>query len=196
MKTTLIIHPQDDSTTFLCGIYASLSDKTVITGGMTRAEVQKQIRCHDRVMMLGHGSQLGLFSVGRFPEAYPYIIDRAVVQSLRSKAGNVYIWCNADCFVRDHGLTGFFSGMFCSEVSECQYFGVGSTQDLVDESNYGFSEIVAKHLDEPPVVFYKNVLHEYGRLAKRNPVAEYNHSRLYLNLLEPNMFHNNVRKTA
>ena len=196
MKTTLIIHPLDHSTIFLCGIYASLPDKTVITGGMTKAEVQEQIRGHDRIMMLGHGSQLGLFSVGRFPDACPYIIDSATVRSLRSKANSVYIWCNADSFMREHALTGFFSGMFCSEMSECRYFGVESTQDLVDESNYGFSEIVAKHLDEPPVVFYKNVLHEYGRLARRNPVAEYNHSRLYLNLLEPYMFYNNVRNTA
>ena len=180
MKTTLVIHPQDDSTTFLCGIYANLPDKTVITGGITKAEVQKQILNHVRVMMLGHGSQLGLFSVGQFPDAYPYIIDRAVVQSLRNKANSVYIWCNADCFLRDHGLTGFHSGMFCSEISETQYFGVAGTQSTIDESNYGFSEIVAKHLDEPPVVFYRNVLVEYGQLARNNPVALYNHSRLFL----------------
>ena len=153
MKKTLIIHPQDNSTKFLCGIYAGLPDKTVITGGITRAELQKQIHCHDRVMMLGHGSQHGLLSVGRFPGAWQYIIDRDVASLLRSKANNVYIWCNADCFVRDHGLTGFYSGMFCSEVLECEYFDVEITQDLVNESNYGFSDIVAKHLDEPPVFF-------------------------------------------
>ncbi len=185
---TLVIHPQDVSTIFLCGIYANLPNKTVITGGVTKTKVVKQIHYHDRVMMLGHGSSSGLLSVGRFPDLYPYIIDGSIAQPLRSKINNFYIWCNADCFVRNHGLTGFFSGMFCSEISECQCFGVESTQKLVDESNYRFSEIVAKHLDEPPVVFYKNILVEYGRLAQTNPVAHYNHSRLFLHRYQPDLF--------
>jgi len=63
---TLIIHPEDSSTTFLDIVYESIPNKTVITGGVSKAQVQQLIREHDRVMMMGHGSPGGLFGVGKF----------------------------------------------------------------------------------------------------------------------------------
>lgn len=56
MTKTLIIHPSDPSTSFLNVVYESIPNKTVITGGITKSEVQQLIREHDRVMMMGHGS--------------------------------------------------------------------------------------------------------------------------------------------
>ena len=54
--STLIIHPDDSSTTFLERVYAPIEDKTVITGGYSKREVSQMIQEHDRVMMMGHGS--------------------------------------------------------------------------------------------------------------------------------------------
>ena len=38
---TLIIHPADPSTSFLDIVYAPIENKTVITGGVSKTEVQQ-----------------------------------------------------------------------------------------------------------------------------------------------------------
>jgi len=181
---TLIIHPQDTTTRFLCGIYDTIPNKTVINGGITKDQLRKKIDEHDRILMMGHGSPAGLFSVGQFPDAYPYIIDESMVDMLQDKI-TVYIWCNADKFVQRHSLYGFYTGMFISEVNEALYFNfwnLDNLERLIDESNYAFSAIVAKHIDEGLFNMFKNVIVEYGLIANQNPIARFNLERLYLNL--------------
>lgn len=180
MKKTLIIHPKDSSTSFLEIVYKTIPNKTVITGGIMKEEVAELIKEHDRVMMMGHGYPGGLFSVGQFPGTYSTIIDFSMVPLLNEKENNVFIWCNADKFVDKYQLKGFYSGMFISEVGEAMYCGVfGTDQDIVDESNYGFCNIISKHINENSDVIYENVKKEYGLIAESNPVAYYNFNRLY-----------------
>jgi hypothetical protein len=50
---TLIVHPKDESTSFLDIVYSPIENKTVITGGITKNELNKLIQEHDRVMMMG-----------------------------------------------------------------------------------------------------------------------------------------------
>jgi hypothetical protein len=70
--------------------------------------------------------------------------------------------------------------MFISETGEASYCGLpGTPQEVVDESNYGFVNIIAKHINEDTEVIYDNVRNEYGLIAEENPVALYNHKRLY-----------------
>jgi hypothetical protein len=71
--------------------------------------------------------------------------------------------------------------MFISEVGEANYYGfVGSaSQDVVDESNLTFCEIMSRHIKEDTGTLYKNVVKEYNSLAQKNPIALYNHKRLY-----------------
>lgn len=178
---TLIVHPKDDSTSFLDIVYKPIENKTLITGGVTKNELIKLIMEHDRIMMMGHGSPGGLFSVGQFKNSGGYIIDRTIVPYLKNKQNNVYIWCNADRFVEEYNLKGFYSGMFISEVGEANYCGLpGTKQDVVDESNYGFCNIISKYINENKDVIYENVKKEYGLIAENNPVAYYNNNRLYL----------------
>jgi hypothetical protein len=183
---TLIIHPKDDSTFFLDIVYKNIPDKTVVTGGVSKYEVMKLIESHDRVMMMGHGSPGGLFSVGQFTEMGSkyggYIIDQSTVPLLKEKDNSVFIWCNADRFVNTFGLKGFFSGMFISEVGEALYCGLpGTPQEMVDESNYGFCNIIAKYINEDKKMIHEKVTGEYGLIAEENPVALYNNMRLYVN---------------
>jgi len=93
---TLFIHPQDPSTDFLKPIYARIKDRTVITGGMLKTEIQELIKSHDRILCLGHGSPDGLLSVGQFPDSGSYIVDDTMVELLRNKTENLYIWCHAE----------------------------------------------------------------------------------------------------
>lgn len=182
---TLIIHPADESTTFLDIVYKNIPDKTVITGGISKTEVMKLIESHDRVMMMGHGSPSGLFNVGQFTDCGSkyggYIIDQSIVPLLKEKDNSVFIWCNADRFVDTFKLKGFYSGMFISEVGEALYCGLpGTEQDQVDESNYGFVKIISKYINEDKNVIHENVTKEYGLIAEENPVALYNNLRLYI----------------
>jgi hypothetical protein len=177
---TLIVHPEDSSTTFLDIVYAPIENKTLITGGVSKTELMKLIQEHDRVMMMGHGSPGGLFSCGKFGNAGAYIIDQSMVPYLKSKKDNVFIWCNADKFVEIFGLSGFYSGMFISETGEAAYCGLpGTEQDVVDESNFGFVNIISKYIKEETNLIHENVTKEYGLIAENNPVALYNNNRLY-----------------
>ncbi len=177
---TLIIHPEDASTSFLDIVYSSIENKTVITGGVSKTDVIKLINEHDRIMMMGHGSPGGLFAVGKFPGSGAYIIDQTIVPYLKNKDNSVFIWCNADKFVDVYGLRGFYSGMFISEVGEAYYCGLpGTKQDQVDESNYGFCNIISKYINEDKDIIHENVKKEYGLIAEQNPVAFYNNNRLY-----------------
>ena len=179
---TLIIHPEDYSTSFLDIVYNPIPNKTVITNGVTKDEIKDLIESHDRVMMMGHGSPSGLFSVGKFKGTNGFIIDQTIVPYLEKKDNSVFIWCNADRFVEKYKLKGFYSGMFISEVGEAYYCGLpGTKQDVVDESNYGFCNIIAKYINEPTNTIHENVKKEYGLIAENNPVAYYNNNRLYLN---------------
>lgn len=183
---TLIIHPKDESTTFLDIVYKDIPNKTVVQGGVTKTELLKMMEQHDRIMMMGHGAPGGLFSVGKFPysgfKASPFIIDHYAVPILQEKNDNVFIWCNADKFVDYHNLKGFYSGMFISEVGEALYCGLPNTQQReVDESNYGFVNIISKHINETTETIYENVKKEYGLIAENgNQVAVYNNHRLYV----------------
>lgn len=137
---TLIIHPADSSTSFLDIVYNPIPDKTVITGGVTKTEVQRLIREHDRVMMMGHGSPGGLFSVGQFDTGGQYgyggyIIDQTMVPALKEKDNSVFIWCNADKFVNTFKLKGFYSGMFISEVGEALYCGLPGTEQEIGRAH-------------------------------------------------------------
>ena len=179
MNRTLIIHPADRSTDFLKPIYAKIPNATVITSG-TKDQVNEEILNHDRIMMMGHGSPSGLFSVGKFGNSNGFIIDENTVELLQGTE-NVFIWCNADKFVTKYKLEGFYSGMFISEVSEAIYCGLPNTpQSVVDESNNTFAELLGSVIHKPLHSAYRYTKYYYERLAEVNAIAEYNNTRLYL----------------
>ncbi len=179
MSKLLIIHPQDSTTDFLKPIYDPIQDKTLITGGISKTELRKLIEAHDRVIMLGHGSPWGLMSVGQFPYSGSYIIDETMAALLSQKTDNIYIWCNADQFVKRNQLYGFFSGMYISELIEAIHYDFWDLeQKTIDESNNRFASIVSKYIDQPLSILFENVKQEYG-LLKSNSIAKFNLERLY-----------------
>jgi hypothetical protein len=178
----LIIHPDDPTTDFLQPIYSGISNRTVITKNLTRAELREAIQTHDQIMMMGHGSPSGLFSVGQFPNNM-FVIDKSFVDLLSEKDNNVFIWCNADVFVKEHNLKGLFSGMFISEVHEAAFCGIPFIpQSTIDESNETFAELLGNYFSDgyPLDDLYTTVKYEYGLLAETNDIANYNNQRLYL----------------
>ena len=183
---TLVIHPKDKSTDFLKPIYGGLDDVTLVTGGWSQDQILEAIQTHDQVMMMGHGSPSGLFAVGQFPIERPYfgyVIGADMVELLSQKDNNIFVWCNADRFVERHGLKGFYSGMFVSEVGEAFYCGVKAfDQASVDESNDTFARQLGECLGatRAPEEIHAQIKEQYGALATTNLIAAYNHQRLYL----------------
>ena len=178
---TLIIHPKDKSTDFLIPIYKNIPNKFIVRGFLSQKDIHNIMINYDRIIMLGHGSPMGLMSVGQFKDS-PFIINRNSVPFLKDKEC-IFIWCNSDKFVEKYDLKGFYSGMFISEVVESKYCGLlGITQDIVDESNKGFSKIMGSHINETLKGIYENVLRKYETLTDTNEVSKYNYERLYLNI--------------
>jgi len=177
--TTLVIHPSDRSTDFLKPIYESIEgDINVINGGYHKDVVRELISKADRVIMLGHGSPAGLFSVGKFEGCNnSFIIDETMVASLGNKPNNIYVWCNADKFVDRFYLKGFYSGMFISEYSEADYCNTIANPGDVEYSNDLFSAIVGRNI----TLEAKNLcdIAKVNYYLPNNKVAEYNNQRLY-----------------
>ena len=176
----LIIHPADASTDFLKPIYANISDAIILNGGASKDQVKELMNQHDRVIMLGHGSPFGLFSIGQFAGNNGYIVDSTMVDVLKH-IECISIWCNADQFMIKHGLNGFYSGMFISEVGEATYCGLpGTPQETVDASNHYFAQLLGEVINEPLSAINDYITDNYGLLTEDNPVALYNYNRLYL----------------
>jgi len=176
MHKTLVIHPHDQSTHFLKPIYENIPNKTIITGGLFVDEINKLIYNHDQIIMLGHGSPKGLFGVN-FKRSY--VIDEDQVDLLQDKEC-IFIWCHADQFVKQHGLKGFYSGMFVSEVGEALMYKLKGDKKLINESNNTFAFMLGSVINQPLPEIYKQVKKDYGWLAERNEIAKYNHERLAL----------------
>ena len=70
--------------------------------------------------------------------------------------------------------------MFISEVLEAYMYDYEVSQKTIDKSNKVFSKIVSNYINQSSSIIYENVKKDYGALAKTNPIAKYNHERLFL----------------
>jgi len=182
-NTTLIIHPQDASTTFLNDIYVNIPNKTVVQGGVSKLDIKKMIARYDRIMMMGHGSPRGLFSISQFKNTYRFIIDDEMISLLSKNSDNIFIWCYASQFLQNKNLRGFATGMFISEVSEAFFHDIKvADQEMVDESNICFVNDISVCIDKTAAEIHQHLMtSDYQKLAKSNPVAKYNFERFYYN---------------
>ena len=164
---TLVIHPDDRSTDFLKQIYKGKCWTIINDRDACRSTsvITKLIRKHDRIIMMGHGHSNGLFYT---------CINPYMVYLLREK-NCVFIWCNADKFVENYGLRGFYTGMFISEVDEAEYYKIKISQPEVSYSNYYFANLMNSFIDS------ENVLNEVksSYTDDDNPVIKFNNNRLY-----------------
>lgn len=166
---TLVIHPYDKSTLFLCRIYSDLGC-TVIDKEYSDAYMKNAIERHERIILLGHGSPSGLFIHLRT------FIDSQFVYLLRQKQ-LVGIWCNADKFAEKYNLSGFFTGMFISDYEEAISEGVKATAEEIKYSNDFFAGIAGKYINCEPAEMLQNIQQEYN--LPDNVVIEFNRNRLY-----------------
>ena len=183
---TLIIHPADASTDFLKPIYAHIpkEDCTLVTGGITKAEVADLIQSHQQIILCGHGSPDGLFAIAQFKNTTytDFIIDEEMVGLLKQNKKVIAIWCFASDFIKRHQISNTFcSGMFCSEMIEAIMFEPTPVEEYqITESNDCFANELGLniHLSVDDIhAKLKSGL--YAALADTNAIAKYNMIRLH-----------------
>lgn len=166
---TLVIHIDDFTTDFLCEIYEGKGWDVLNHELDSKEEMRLLVDSYDRIVMLGHGSPSGLFG------HLGYIIDGSFADILRTKEC-ICIWCNADKFVEKHKLTGFYTGMFISEIQEAEAMGIfNSSEKEIEESNYMFAWLMNDY------IFHENMMQEmkYHYQLDNDPIYAYNNERLY-----------------
>ncbi len=166
---TLVIHPKDTTTDFLRIIYAD-NDWTVINLDVSRKVLKTAIKEHDRIIMLGHGTEDGLLGFGK------YIINSSAAYALKNKEC-ICIWCNADSFVRRYQLKGFYTGMIISEYEEAIYCCVKATIDEISESNLLFSDSVKDSINLDSGIMLSKMKNIYK--SDTNNVIMFNANNLY-----------------
>ena len=164
---TLIIHPKDITTDFLCATYDGLDVKVIRDPQFRKSQLRRQIKAHDRIIMMGHGMPYGLLAGGN-----RVMIDSNFVNDLRNKTC-IGIWCYAGDFFTKYGLSGWSTGMFISEESEAIYEGVHAQTQQIDQSNEYFSKLCNESDFD-----FKYVSAFYRKFETLNPIVAYNHKRL------------------
>jgi hypothetical protein len=130
--------------------------------------------------MLGHGSPYGLLNLAGIGDGL-YAVGEKQVPLLRDKRC-IFIWCNADVFVKRYQLKGLYTGMFISEVREAEFCNVPVDQDTIDISNSRFADILGGTLTDESLDYkmvFEHVKTSYKELALVNKIANYNNQRWY-----------------
>ena len=149
----LVIHPKDKTTAMLSALYEGLEAK-VVADFRSRKEMGHllhHVSTQERIMLLGHGSDKGLFfrkddSKDEFDKI---IVGHSHAYHLRKHGGNIVtVWCNADQFARAEGLHGLFTGMIVSELNEALLYRVETTQEELDRENVKLARRLRALLDK------------------------------------------------
>mgnify|MGYP003491792605 FL=1 len=74
MKKVLVIHPEDSSTDMLQAVYFDKGYDVIRDPSISNEELVEQIRSHDKIIMLGHGTPDGLVALDRKSDEIRYSI--------------------------------------------------------------------------------------------------------------------------
>ncbi len=143
-----------------------------INQALEKSLLHHQISRSDRVVCLGHGAPQGLLGHGSL------IIDEDEAELFRRQTENIYIWCNADCYLLRHELKGFCTGMFISEPMEANIFNVNATWQQIEDSNNLFANIIGQSIDLSCREIKDRVMELYQ--IEGSKVVEYNRRNVYI----------------
>ena len=134
MKKVLVIHPDDRSTDMLKAVYEGKGYDVISDPRISDEEVVEQIKSHDKIIMLGHGTPYGLISWNRTTGKVRYVINDSHAELLKTKE-TYSMWCHSDTFFERYNMKGFHSGMIISEEMEAlMYDIVGYSDEDIAES--------------------------------------------------------------
>ena len=142
----LVIHPADTSTDFLQALYDGQEGIRLLRGNESRNQVNDilfHLPSREPVMLLGHGSDAGLFR--KQDGAYSLYIGRSMAYCLR-KHPVIGIWCHAYLFAEQLRLHGLFSGMIVSEMDEAREYAMKTSEEELERENQLFATNLASLL--------------------------------------------------
>ena len=179
----LVIHPTDKTTEMLSILYEGLGAR-LIKPDCSNKKMGYQLRHtspSERTMLLGHGSDKGLFFRKNDEEEGfdGIIVGHSQAYYLRKHCGGIIgIWCHAVDFAKKEGLHGLFSGMIISEMSEAEENGVVTDKDSMDRTNRLMFSQLRRLLDDGIP------LHEIPERLKaldttQNELSQFNYERFY-----------------
>jgi len=168
MKKTLVIHPKDESTVMLNNVYEGYDFDVINDSNISISELKKAIESHDRIIMLGHGTQYGmchpeLIKYGRLINGTRmYVLDDSLAPLLRTKE-TISIWCYSDKYFARNHIPGFHTGMIISEVNE-EEFVLGhvplNKKEIYDNMIF-FSNCLHECINLPPEEMKEYMLSHY-----------------------------------
>lgn len=179
----LVIHPKDRTTSMLSVLYAGMDARVIVDDCSTKeiGHLLHRASASERIMLLGHGSDKGLFY--RHDDTKEdfdrIIVSHTHAYHLRRHSGNIIaVWCNADAFARAEGLHGLFSGMIITELSEAQLYNIATTQDELNRENIKLASRLRALLDENiPLHQIPQRLLEMDDVA--TPLTNFNYQNFY-----------------
>lgn len=179
----LVIHPKDKTTAMLSALYDGLEAQVVADYRTTKemGRLLHYVSTQERIMLLGHGSDKGLFfrADDSKDEFDKIIVGHSHAYHLRKHGGNIVaIWCNADQFARAEGLHGLFTGMIVSELNEALLYQVKTTQEELDRENVKLAMRLRTLLDEriPLSEIHKRML---AMDDVQSPLTTFNYNNFY-----------------
>ena len=121
----------------LCELYKGIEGVTLFDSWEQRKDILAAIAAAPKdepILLLGHGCPSGLLDM-----RYGIVIGDSDAELLKDRPNLVGIWCYASSYAFKHGLKGFFSGMFISELPEAIVNGVDASEEEIDDDAWNFS---------------------------------------------------------
>ena len=162
----------------LCEIYKGIEGVTIFDSWKQRDEILTAIAAAPKdepILLLGHGCPSGLLDM-----RHGIVIGDADAEILKDRPNLVGIWCYASSYAYNHGLKGFFSGMFISELPEAVVNGVDASAMEIDDEAWNFCirfglslragtplEDIARELMDPCYIESDLTEFNYSRLTWR-----------------------------
>jgi hypothetical protein len=141
-------------------------------------EVVEQIKSHDKIIMLGHGTPYGLISWNRTTGEVRYVINDSHAEILKTKE-TYSMWCHSDAFFERHDMKGFHSGMIISEEMEALMYGiVGYSDEDIAESMMPLMYAMYDTIEMEDLEEMKRIILE--RYNAKDPVTWFNRRNIVI----------------
>ena len=159
----LVIHPTDPTTSFLSILYEGMEDIRVLHGTESRNKLNDilyHLRPGETIMLLGHGSDAGLFRLEK--GLYTLYVGRSMAYCLR-RHPVIGVFCHSRHFAEPLRLHGLFTGMVISELEEANMYDIQTTEAELERENRLFASTLDGFLrsglpfSEIPVMMRRSV---------------------------------------
>lgn len=180
----LVIHPKDHTTAYLSALYKGVDNAVIISGNISRADLNHKLHHtpkSERILLLGHGSDKGLFwrNDDMEPGFDGIVLGHPHTYHLRNHGSNIIaVFCNADKFAQEEHLHGLFTGMIISELGEAEEFGIQTSEEEIECENRKFVERL-RSLLEGNVSLCDIPQRMLEMDDSHTPLTEFNYRRIY-----------------